>query len=111
MVRLLFGGIDRIGAFLQLSPTANEDFLLRMLQNVKTGAAKHRFGAGAVRNPPIGWVAGITLLHEMKARVAGPLKNFGLPKVIVIFKRLDLIAAPLHGLKDEEIPGGVFVNQ
>src|SRR5207302_9386477 len=48
---------------------ADEDLGLGMGHDGEAGAAQHRFDRRAIRDPPVGLVAGILVLDEMQFRV------------------------------------------
>src|SRR5438132_1230819 len=73
--------IDRPRSVRQRTMTTDEHLDFGMSDNGKAGTPQHRFGAGAVWNPPIGRVARIAFLDEVHLGKAGPLKHLLLPEI------------------------------
>src|SRR4051794_1657472 len=95
----------------QASPPANENLRFRLIDNLKTGAPEHRRGAGAIGNPPVGGISGVTLLDEIHFGVAGLIEDVCLPEIIVIADRGNFFTAALHRLEDEQVAHDVLLNQ
>src|SRR5579884_3262149 len=67
---------SRSGNFnLRFLAPADVNLLLGMIQDFESSAAQHRFGTGAVGNPPVGRVVGVFLFDEIHAWKAGPVKH------------------------------------
>jgi hypothetical protein len=49
-----------------------------MRRDLKAGASQHRFGARAIRNPPVRRVLGVLMLGEIHPRVRGILEVIGI---------------------------------
>src|SRR5690606_35488118 len=67
-----------------LVANTEEDLVLRRGQDAQAGGAQHRLDAGAVRDPPVGRIAGVPLLDEVYERVAGRAENAGLLERVVV---------------------------
>src|SRR5258708_27684267 len=84
----LLGSFQSITASITMTPpVADVHFVFRMARDVEARAAQHGLAAGLVRNPPIGRVVRVLLLHEVHCRVARILKDGGLGKIVVGGKR------------------------
>ena len=98
-------------AFFELLAAANEHLRFGMVDNLEAGAPQQRLGAGAVGNPPVGWVAGIFFFNEIHFWKAGFFKNGRLAEWIILVENFNLVHSELNGLNDKEIFGDVLVNE
>ena len=72
-----------------------------MIYNIKSGTAQHAFDRGAIWNPPIDRITGITLLDEIQLRETRPLEHVRFPKFVIVLDLLNRFASPLERLKHE----------
>src|SRR3954447_236898 len=79
---------------------ADIDLVLGMVSDRESRAAKHRFHAGPVRNPPVRRIAGIALLDEVHARIAALVEDARFEERIVVRHGEDRRRATLHALED-----------
>ncbi len=74
---------DQTRALVVRDGAADEYLLLGMRRDLKAGASQHRFGARAIRNPPVRRVLGVLMLDEIHPRVRGMLEVIGIGERIV----------------------------
>src|SRR5258708_3292183 len=84
---------------------------LRMTGDLKAGTAQHGFDTGAVRDPPIGRIVGVSTLDEVHFGVAGTLENLGVPEVVILRNGVDGRASALHRLEDKHVLGDAIVDE
>jgi hypothetical protein len=72
-----------------LPPFADIDFSLRVADNLKSGTPQHGLDAGAIRNPPVGRVAGVAMLDKVR---------YGIPRLVENFRFAERIFFKLRGV-------------
>src|SRR5919108_2875660 len=105
------GRIDGARPVRQFLTAANKHFFLGMTDDLKTSAAQEGLGACPIRDPPVGGIASVRLFEKVQAGKTGLVEDIGFPKRIIGCHRQHLVAAALHGLKHQQVPSYVFVNQ
>src|SRR5690606_38110625 len=82
-----------------------------VLHNFETGTTQHRFGAGAIWNPPIGLVSSEFLFDEMHFGKTGLLEDFRFFKRIIALEFVHFTAAALHRLEEHLVARYVFADE
>src|ERR687887_1792646 len=95
----------------QFSTAAYKNFFLWMTNDVKTSTAQEGLGAGPIRDPPVGGIAGIRLFEKVQAGKTGLVEDVDFPKRIIGCHRRHLVTATLHGLEYQQVPSHMLVNQ
>src|SRR5437868_7626364 len=93
----------------RLAPT-DKNFLFGMAQDFESRASQHRFSASSIGYPPVRRIAAVSLLVKKHSRKGGLFEYFLLPE-IVFDKLFRFVGSPEHRLKNQQVPGDVFVNQ
>src|SRR5438874_1574813 len=105
------GHVDRARPARQRSMPTEEHLGFRMIHNIESGAAQHRFHAGAIWNPPVGRIAAVTFFDQIHLWKTWPFEHVRFRKFIIVLEQLNRFASTLEGLKNEEIGRDVLVNQ
>src|SRR4051812_1928587 len=92
-------------------PAANIDFLLRVLEDVKSCTSQHRFAARVIWHPPVRRIAGVAVLDEMQLRISRLIEVVAAPKVIVSRYVINLIGATLHRLKNQNVASHMLADK
>lgn len=93
------------------TPATNVDLPSRAIEDNEASTAQHCFGAGAVWDPPIGAIVTVGAFNEVQLRKAGLVENRPFSESVVFPQPLDVAAAPLHGLEQQQVAHGVLPEE
>lgn len=76
----------------------------------EAGRTQHGFDTGAIGDPPVGWVTGVTMLDEVQLWITGFVEGSGCSDLVVACRGRYLTTCALHALEEYVTAGGVHTQ-